>query len=174
MYEKIIPTTIMAALGAATLGSATFGFAETQPYHVRTTYGNDHALLDRISQVSGSSIQVTYQKRSNQLQRIKEIFGFTDATLAEIIGVSRKTLHNWEQQGIKKEKDRQRIFELAVIAKDWEYNQLPIAIETLSQTVLHGLSALDMLKAEKLDREKIIFAGQRLAHQALQPETGLF
>lgn len=174
MYEKIIPKTMMVAVGAAALGSTNLGFAETQPYYVRTTYGNDYAWLDSISQVSGSNIQVTYQKRSNQLQRIKETFGFTDATLAEIIGVSRKTLHNWEQQGIKKEKDRQRIFELSVISDDWAYNRLPRAIEILSQTVLHELSVLDMLKAEKLDREKIIFAGQRLAHQALQPETGLF
>lgn len=170
MYEKIIPTTMMVAVGT----SATLGFAEIPPYKISTAYGNNYALLERLSQVSGSNVQVTYQKRSNQLQRIKETFSFTDATLAEIIGVSRKTLHNWEQQGIKKEKDRQRIFELAVIAKDWEYNRLPKATETLSQAVLHELSVLDMLKAEKLDRERIIFAGQRLAHQALQPETGLF
>lgn len=165
---------MMVAVGAATLGSATPSFAETQPYYVRTIYGSNNAWLDSISKISGSSVQVTYQKRNNQLQDIKETFGFTDATLAEIIGVSRKTLHNWEQQGIKKEKDRQRIFELSVIAKDWKYNRLPIAIETLSQTVLHELNVLDMLKAEKLDREKIIFAGRKLAHQAMQPQQGLF
>ncbi len=167
-YNNTIPRTLLV------LGAATLSISGAKPFAVRTTYGHNRQYLESISQVSGSNISVKYQTRNNQLQSIKDAFALTDELLAEVVGVSRKTLHNWEKQGIKKEKDRQRIFELSVIAEDWRYNQLPTQSEKLKEKVLGNDSILTLLKSTHLDREKILFAGRRLAHQSLAAEQGLF
>ena len=65
------------------------------------------------------------------------------------------------------------MFELSVIAEDWSYNKLPTDKEKLFTPILGSTSVMQMLTDEKLDREKIIFAGRRLAHQSLTPELGV-
>ena len=132
-----------------------------------TSYDNSRYILDEVSRVSGSNINVKYNTRQSQLSIIKEYLDLNDEELAAIVGVSRKTLYNWEKQGVSKEKDRHRIAELSVIAEDWHYNQLPTARDKLSEAVLGSNSVMQMLMSEELDREKIIFAGRRLAHQSL-------
>lgn len=105
---------------------------------------------------------------------IKEYFHLNDEELADVIGVSRKTLYNWEKQGVSEEKDRHRISKLSVIAEDWHYNKLPTSKDKLSEAVLGSNSVMQMLMSEELDREKIVFAGRRLAHQELEWRQGSF
>ncbi|WP_201587424.1 hypothetical protein [Psychrobacter jeotgali] len=138
-----------------------------------TSYDNTRYIIDKMSQASGSSINVKYNTRQSQLSTIKKYFDLSDEKLANLVGVSRKTLYNWEKQGISKQKDRQRVFELSVIAEDWNYNKLPTDKEKLFTPVLGSTSVMQMLTNKELDREKIIFAGRRLAHQSLTPEVGL-
>lgn len=138
-----------------------------------TSYDNSRYIVDKMSRASGSSINVKYNTRQSQLAMIKECFALSDEELANVMGVSRKTLYNWEKQGISKEKDRQRVFELSVIAEDWEYNKLSTSKEDLFTPILGSISVMQMLTDKDLDREKIIFAGRRLAHQSLTPNTSL-
>ena len=138
-----------------------------------TSYDNSRYILDKVSRVSGSNINVKYNTRQSQLSIIKEYFDLNDEELAAVVRVSRKTLYNWEKQGVSKEKDRQRIFELSIIAEDWEYNKLSTDKEKLSKAILGSTSVMQMLMSENLDKEKIIFAGRRLAHQSLTPSTSL-
>ena len=138
-----------------------------------TSYDDSRYVVDKMSRASGSSINIRYNTRQSQLSTIKEYFALSDEELANIVGVSRKTLYNWEKQGISKDKDKQRVFELSVIAEDWEYNKLSNDKEELFAPVLGSTSVMQMLADKDLDREKIIFAGRRLAHQSLTPNTSL-
>lgn len=160
---------ITTALIGASILAATPTYASKKP----TSYDDSRYMVDKMSRSSGSSINVKYNNRKSQLSTIKEYLALSDEELASIVGVSRKTIYNWEKQGINKDKDRQRIFELSVIAEDWHYNRFPTTKEKLSKAVVGSTSVMQMLMSEELDREKIIFAGRRLAHQSLTLNTSL-
>ncbi len=161
------------SITTALIGASILATTPTYASKKSTSYDDSRYVVDKMSRSSGSSINVKYNNRKSQLSTIKEYLALSDEELANIIGVSRKTLYNWEKQGISKEKDRQRVFELSVIAEDWDYNELPTDKEKLFKPVLGSTSVMQMLTDKKLDREKIIFAGRRLAHQSLTPEVGL-
>ncbi|WP_367104824.1 hypothetical protein [uncultured Psychrobacter sp.] len=157
----------------ALIGASILATTPAYAFKKSTSYDNSRYIIDKMSQASGSSINVKYNTRQSQLSTIKEYFDLSDEELANLVGVSRKTLYNWEKQGISKERDRQRVFELSVIAEDWSYNKLPTDKEKLSTPIIGSTSVMQMLTDKELDREKIIFAGRRLAHQSLTPEVGL-
>lgn len=157
----------------ALIGASILATTPTYASKKSTSYDDSRYVVDKMSRSSGSSINVKYNTRQSQLSTIKEYLALSDEELANLVGVSRKTLYNWEKQGISKEKDRQRVFELSVIAEDWNYNKLPTDKKKLFTPVLGSTSVMQMLTDKKLDREKIIFAGRRLAHQSLTPEVGL-
>lgn len=157
----------------AIIGASILATPTTYASKNLTSYDSSRYIVDKVSRVSGSSVNVRYNLRQSQLSIIKEYFDLNDEELADIIGVSRKTLYNWEKQGVSKEKDRHRISKLSVIAEDWYYNKLPTSKEKLSESVLGSNSVMQMLMSEELDREKIIFAGRRLAHQSLTLNTNL-
>lgn len=161
------------SITTAVIGASFLITTPTYASKKSTSYDNSRYVVDKMSRSSGSSINIKYNTRQSQLSTIKEYFALNDEELAKIMGVSRKTLYNWEKQGISKEQDRQRVFELSVIAEDWEYNKLPIEKEKLFTPVLGSTTVMQMLADKNLDREKIIFAGRRLAHQSLKPEVGL-
>lgn len=157
----------------AILGASIFATNPSYASQKSTSYDSSLYMVDQMSQASGSNINVKYNTRQSQLSIIKNHFDLNDEELASIVGVSRKTIYNWEKQGINKDKDRQRIFELGVIAEDWHYNRFPTTKEKLSKAVVGSTSVMQMLMSEELDREKIIFAGRRLAHQSLTLNTSL-
>ena len=161
------------SITTAVIGASFLITTPTYASKKSTSYDNSRYMVDRMSQASGSSINIKYNTRQSQLSTIKEYFTLSDEELANLVGVSRKTLYNWERQGISKEKDRQRVFELSVIAEDWNYNKLPTDKEKLFTPVLGSTSIMQMLTDKELDREKIIFAGRRLAHQSLTPSISL-
>lgn len=162
-------STAQLILGATILASTSVHAFDNKS----TSYDNSRYIIEKIKQTSGTTVVVNSRHRKSQISIIRDIFDIKNEELSETIGISRKTLHNWEKFGIKKEKDRQRVFELSVIAEDWKFNKLPTNKEALSKPIVGSLSVIDMLKDEKLDREKIIFAGRRLSHQSLAPEIGL-
>lgn len=157
----------------AFIGASTFAMTHVQAFSEHSGYLNDVYKLEQISRPSGSNIIVRHNTRQSQISAIKKFLELNDQELADIIGVTRKTLYNWQKRGIDKEKDRQRVLELSVIAEDWSYNKLPTDKEKLLTPVLGSTSVMQMLTDKELDRGKIIFAGQRLAHQSLTPEVGL-
>lgn len=161
------------SITTAVIGASFLITTPTYASKKSTSYDNSRYMVDKMSRASGSSINVKYNTRQSQLTTIKECFALSDEELANVMGVSRKTLYNWEKQGISKEKNRQRVFELSVIAEDWEFNKLSTSKEDLFTPVLGSLSVMQMLTDKELDREKIIFAGRRLAHESLMPKTGL-
>ena len=155
------------------VGASTVAISQAQALPVQSGYPNTIYKLGQMNRNSGSSVQVRENSRQSQLSIIKSTFGLTDQELADILMVSRKTLHNWEKQGVRKEKDRQRIFELSVISEDWQYNQLPTTRDKLNLAVIELNSVMQMLKEDTLDKERIIFAGRRLAHQSLTSKNSL-
>lgn len=157
----------------AVIGASALAVTQAQAFSVHSGYSNNTYKLEQISRISGSNISVKKNTRRSQLLVIKEFFALSDEELSNIVGVSRKTLYNWEKQGVNKEKDRNRISKLSVIAEDWYYNRLPTNKEKLSKAVLGSTSVMQMLMSEELDREKIVFAGRRLAHQSLTPNASL-
>ncbi|MGB6824610.1 hypothetical protein [Psychrobacter sp.] len=161
------------SITTAVIGASFFVTTPTYASKKSTSYDSSRYMVDKLSRASGSSFNVKYNTRQSQLSIIKEYFAFSDEELASVMGVSRKTLYNWEKQGISKGKDRQRIFELSIIAEDWEYNKLSTDKEKLSKAILGSTSVMQMLMSEDLDKEKIIFAGRRLAHQSLTPSISL-
>lgn len=157
----------------AILGASILATNPSYASQKSTSYDSSLYMVDQMSQASGSNINVKYNTRQSQLSIIKNHFALNDEELASIVGVSRKTIYNWEKQGINKDKDRQRIFELSAIAEDWKYNQLPTDKEKLSKPILGSTSVMQLLMSTELDREKIVFAGRRLTHQSLTLNTSL-
>lgn len=155
------------------IGASVLALTQAQAFSRHSGCSNSIYTIDQMSRVTGSNIRIKYNTRQSQLSVIKKYFHLNDQELADTIGVSRKTLYNWQIKGINKEKDRQRVFELSVIAEDWNYNQLHTTKEKLSKAVLGSTSVMQLLMNEELDKEKIIFAGRRLAHQSLNPDTSL-
>jgi hypothetical protein len=105
---------------------------------------------------------------SEKLDLIKSTFFLSEEELATIIGVGRKTLFNWKHQASEPNKDKgQRVFDLFLIAKNWQNSQYPTSSFDMNTPILSGQSILDMLLESPLDSEKIVFAGNRLAHQKI-------
>ena len=90
----------------------------------------------------------------------------SEEDLARIVGVGRKTLFNWKQQVSEPSKDKtQRVFDLYILAKNWQNSQYLANSFDMSTPILLGKSIKEMLSEKNLDSEKILFAGNRLAHQ---------
>lgn len=120
---------------------------------------------------SGQNYTIVNQQKTmfeQKLDFIKSTFSLTEEELAESIGVKRKTLFNWKQHKSEPNKNKtQKIFELYLLAKNWKNAQLPLNLSQLNSPILAGNSIKDMLQEVELDSEKILFAGNRLAHQSI-------
>ncbi|MHA3112915.1 hypothetical protein [Acinetobacter sp. ANC 4193] len=139
-------------------------------YHSTGSISPNFAWLAEQAR-SGQSYTIVNQQKTvfeQRLDFIKSTFSLTEEELAESVGVKRKTLFNWKQQKSEPSKDKtQKIFELYLLAKNWKNAQLPSNPSQLNNPVLAGKSVKDMLQEVKLDSEKILFAGNRLAHQSI-------
>ncbi len=109
-----------------------------------------------------------------RLDIIKSNFSLSEDELSQSLGVTRKTLFNWKNQDSTPSKAKSmKIFQLYILAKNWSENRFSSNPSDLNHPVLGGESIKDMLLAEELDSEKILFAGNRVAHKSLG-ETELF
>jgi hypothetical protein len=110
-------------------------------------------------------IKRPHNKFQSVISEISSCFSLTKEELAVICKVhSRKTLYNWVD-GVSKPRalTLERLFDLLMIAKAWKQANLPNDYESLHLVTFHGVSIFDMLKNDTLDKEKILFAGSRLA-----------
>ena len=116
--------------------------------------------------------QHTYENNQNnksvveeQIDFIKNTFSLTDEKLAKILGVERKTIHNWSKSNnIPREKARARFFELYVLAKDWLSLAYPTDKMLIATPLSNDLNLLDALAS--LDKEKVLFIGRYLQRQS--------
>ncbi len=126
---------------------------------------------------SGQNIHIVNNQKTaieQKLDVIKSAFSMTEEDIAHSIGVGRKTLFNWKKQESNPNKEKvQAIFDLYILAKNWLDADFSTDAFDLEIPVLAGQSIKDMLQAPVLNSERILFAGNRLAHQALG-EVGLF
>ena len=120
---------------------------------------------------SGQNYHVINNQKSSLEQKIdiiKLAFAMSEDDIAQSVGVTRKTLFNWKKQDYSPNKVQvQNIFDLYLLAKNWIDAGFSTATFDLETPVLASQSIKDMLRESKLDSEKILFAGNRLAHQSL-------
>lgn len=129
-------------------------------------YRGSGGQLKRISNVSYSGAFYYQENRrlSSVLNDICDSFELTKDDLALVCKVqSRKTLYNWIDDKSKPRKQAfNRVFELSLIAKAWKQSGLSISREELDTPVIEGKSIFSLLQEDKLDKERILFAGSRL------------
>lgn len=105
----------------------------------------------------------------NQLDLIKNTFGLYDEELAQLCHVTRKTVSNWKNStSMPRDKSRERVFELYTLAKDWKEQNFPGERELMTTSLVGGESVLELLQAEELNKQNILFAGRRLFRQSLK------
>ena len=110
----------------------------------------------------------------DKIELIKTVFSMTESEIAQSIGVSRKTLFNWKKRESAPNKEKaQNIFDLYLLAKNWKDAGFTIDSFELQLPVFGDQSIKDLLKEDRLDSEKILFAGNRLNHKNLD-EIELF
>lgn len=111
----------------------------------------------------------TKNKVIQQLDFIKDVFSLTDEELTRACNISsRKTLFNWKESGnISRDNNRQRVFDLFLLAQDWSEHNYPNNKDAITRGVLNGQSVLDILQEDYLDKQKALFAGRRLLRQSL-------
>lgn len=100
-----------------------------------------------------------------QIDFIKDTFSLTDEKLANILGVERKTVHNWgKNNNIPREKARTKFFDLYVLAKDWLSLAYPTDKMLIASPLPSDLNLLDALAS--FDKEKVLFIGRYLQRQS--------
>ena len=100
-----------------------------------------------------------------QIDFIKNTFSLTDEKLANILGVERKTVHNWgKNNNIPREKARAKFFDLYVLAKDWLSLAYPTDKMLIASPLPSDLNLLDALAS--FDKEKVLFIGRYLQRQS--------
>lgn len=143
----------------------------SEPYSRST--GSCYINIDWVTQQrrSGQNYDVINEQKSHleyKLDVIKATFAMTEEDIAQNIGVGRKTLFNWKRQDSAPNKEKAKnILELYVLAKNWVDAGFSTDSFDLETPVLSGKSIKDMLREPELNSEKILFAGNRLAHQSL-------
>ncbi|QYA56419.1 hypothetical protein EGT72_007200 [Acinetobacter johnsonii] len=119
-------------------------------------------------------IELQSNALEEKIELIKTVFSMTEVEIAQSIGVARKTLFNWKQrESAPNKKKAQNIFDLYLLAKNWKDAGFTTDSFELDSPVIDGQSIKDLLKEDKLDSEKILFAGNRLNHKNLD-EIELF
>lgn len=119
------------------------------------------------SSYTGSKTTVSATEESyslpKALEEIMRAFDLIPADLAQALKVkSRKTIYNWINGEASPRKSAiERIFELLMIARAWEQSAMASYKESLHTPVLGEESLLDLISSDKLDKERILFAGSR-------------
>lgn len=111
----------------------------------------------------------------NQLNLIQNTFGLHDEEFAKACNVTRGTIVNWKHNtSSPRDKSRERVFNLYIIAKDWKKQSLPNERDLIIMPVVGNESVLSLLQTQDLDKQKILFAGRRLLRQSqISTETDL-
>ena len=145
-------------------------FSSLKSYWMITGSGSLGALLD-IGSGSDTIVQRSVATTApgsehtlrTTLDEIARTFSLTKDQLADCLLVSRKTIYNWiDGTSGPQHANLNRLYELKLLCKDWQYRKLSINRQQLSEPVVNSKSVIELLKAERLDRDQILFAGSRL------------
>lgn len=140
----------------------------------QTRSGQNYHIVEGKDNILEKVIENQENALVDKLELIKTVFSMTEFEIAESIGISRKTLFNWKQRKSAPNKIKaQNIFDLYLLAKNWQNFGFKTDSFELELPILGGKSVKDLLKDGKLDSEKILFAGNRLNHKNLD-EIELF
>ncbi|MCU4336101.1 hypothetical protein [Acinetobacter dispersus] len=114
--------------------------------------------LEEITEIQRNALE-------EKIELIKSVFSMTEMEISQSIGVSRKTLFNWKQkESAPNKRKAQNIFELYLLAKNWKDAGFTTDSFELETPVIDDKSIKDLLKEDKIDSEKILFAGNRLSN----------
>lgn len=128
----------------------------------------------QLSESLDENTEIQRNALEEKLELIKSIFSMTEVEISQSIGVSRKTLFNWKQrESAPNKKKAQNIFDLYLLAKNWKDAGFTTDSFELETPIINGKSIKDLLKEDKIDSEKILFAGNRLSNKNLD-EIELF
>lgn len=120
--------------------------------------------MNRLPFPTDSSVNHDLNIVEKQINFIKNTFSLTDEKLAGILGVERKTVHNWvKNNNISREGSRQKFFDLYVLAKDWLSLGYPTDKTKIVSVMSDELSFFDALAS--FDKEKVLFIGRHLQRQ---------
>lgn len=130
--------------------------------------GGSPYVLSSTTNTATSTVTQSHTESDHQLSQqlhfIKKIFHLNDESLANILNVERKTIHNWKhQQSMPRGKSRQRLFDLFLLAKNWQEQGFPSDELSLSTPLLGSKSILDTLPS--LNQEQLLFLGRYLLRQ---------
>ena len=182
----MIDTHAMALSAMLNINTASYvsGHSDVQ-YTMQQRYSNDvtgyfspNGSWFEQQNGSGQNVRFVVDEPENgieqKLDTIKKAFVMSEDELAQRLGVQRKTVFNWKKQQSSPKVDKaQLIFDLYLLAKNWLDAGFSTSSFDLNSPVLAGQSVKTMLHEATLDSEKILFAGQRLAHRSLE-NTDLF
>ena len=139
-----------------------------QVYVLYQASGGAVAVALSFSNVpSGANIKIEAKPQNKLAMAVNEIcsaFGLTKEELAQVCMIhSRKTLYNWiNGETVPRTSTMNRIYDLLLAARDWVGSGLSINREQLHTPVLNDQCVFDLLNAQQIDRERILFAGSRV------------
>ncbi|MEO3357218.1 hypothetical protein [Acinetobacter haemolyticus] len=142
----------------------------------QTRSGQNFQIVGKefIADTLDESLEVQRNALEEKLELIKSVFSMTEIEISQSIGVSRKTLFNWKQKkSAPNKKKAQNIFDLYLLAKNWKEAGFTTDSFELESPIIDDKSIKDLLKEDKIDSEKILFAGNRL-NNAKVDEIELF
>lgn len=163
IIKKAATMSIIGGMGLfITTGSGGSAFTQSTEW---SHHGNSSSLSSNPLQTQPlSSNQTKDDKIAKQIEFIKDVFKLSNEKLADILGIERKTLHNWEKSNaIPRENSRQKFFSLFTLAKDWLFWGYPTDSLSLHKPVLGSESVLTALSS--LDKDRIFFIGRYLLRQ---------
>lgn len=100
------------------------------------------------------------------LADIANAFGLNASQMAEVLGVTRKTIYDWGAGATPRREKRDRIFGLQRMVLDWQRAGFQPPESSLHEAVVGGKGLHELLCADPLDPDAIHFAGSRLQLQA--------
>ena len=110
-----------------------------------------------------SELNIQESKFCRTINYISTVFGLTKKELASVCGVSRKTLYNWiDGVSQPRKKTIKRVFDLFIIAQTWSQSGFTYDEKLLHQPILEETSLFDLLLAENLNQELVLFAGSKI------------
>lgn len=106
------------------------------------------------------------------LDRIRRTFGLNIVELAQIFGVERKTIYQWQDGATPRDERLRRMFALERAARSWIEDGFPAPGTQLRVPLVDGRSIFDLLSDDPLDLDAIHFAGSRLHLDAQLSASG--
>lgn len=100
------------------------------------------------------------------LDDIQNAFGLNTSQMGDVLGVTRKTVYDWQAGAAPRRDKLDRLFRLRRAALDWQRSGFHATGSSLHEALVGGQSLWQLLCAEPLDPDAIHFAGSRLQLQA--------